>query len=589
MSADSAREAAAAAAAAKVEESPAPTPVPAGAAAATAAAATQVFTSMSGENAETPIDYLSSFQFDVDAAFGGQQGIGGTGGFGEIQLEENAVMMTTEGAVGDEGVGGMSDQSSPETCPPFAKDTAMMLVTDMLPPNLLDGRGFQAFVATLFHGYQAIPRRVLLAELEIMFSRQAARVALALSKSEKFSLSVEVWRGTSENRVFATVHAHCVDQEKPLILHVHHCEPSSVTSATSVASADETGAEDACVSKALSETLRSWKIEESRVISITSPSDVTSRHFPTVQTHITSLHRVFQRAMSQAIERHEQVIMRVKEAIGADDSTLADSGKGSDWLAWCKLVRQCAKANPVRNIAVQEDIATAASLWSLLRPARKAADAMAAEVGFLPLSVARFQLETVLEATTKVSIGRDIDHAVRGTAFHVAQTISDALSAWRAEDRADTMLLSSLLDPRHKSHALSALNSRYGMPEDEAFELLRRHCANEVERLDAMTGVGLVDKELRAFLAQDTSASNSVPLRTWWSVEKSKFPTLALVARKVLCVPSTSAPAERVFEGASANIPPGSLVSRRRALCSHFDVSPAYVQTIMFLHGNMDL
>jgi hAT family C-terminal dimerisation region len=520
------------------------------------------------------IDYLSSFQFDAATVFDAQQEQPATSAFGQLQPEENTAMLPEERCdISGHMEGGMSGESSPEKLLPFAKETARMLVDDMHSPSILDGRGFQTFAATLYHGYRPIPRRSLLAELEVMFSQQAAQVALLLSKSERFALSVELWRSAQGKRVFATVHAHCVDQEKPLILHVHHGEPCNST------------ADESTVEKAVSETMRAWKIEETRVISITSPSDATSRQFPAVLTHILGLHCVFQRAMSQAIARHKAVIVRVKDTVGADDSAVVDATRHDDWLAWCKVVRQCAKADPLHHIAIQEDIATAASLWSLLRPARKAADAISAEQGFLPLSVARFHLENVLEAATKVSIGRDIDHAVRGTAFHVAQTISDALSSWRAEDRADTMLLSSLLDPRHKSLALSTSSSRYGMPEEEAFDLLRRHCAAELSRLDAMSGIGLVDKEVRAYLSLDSAASGT-PVRRWWATEKTKFPTLALVARKVLCVPSTSAPAPRIFEASAGNSAPDSFFSRRLALCSQSDVSPAYVQTLVFLHGN---
>ena len=44
----------------------------------------------------------------------------------------------------------------------------------------------------------------------------------------------------------------------------------------------------------------------------------------------------------------------------------------------------------------------------------------------------------------------------------------------------------------------------------------------------------------------EKSQSDVDPL-VWWQQNEQRFPTIKLVARKVLCVPATSVPSERIF------------------------------------------
>ena len=62
---------------------------------------------------------------------------------------------------------------------------------------------------------------------------------------------------------------------------------------------------------------------------------------------------------------------------------------------------------------------------------------------------------------------------------------------------------------------------------------------------------------------------------TWWEKNAARYPTLAELARSLLCIPATSTPSERLFSAA------GNIVSKKRA-----SLSPEHVDMLTFLHCN---
>ena len=78
----------------------------------------------------------------------------------------------------------------------------------------------------------------------------------------------------------------------------------------------------------------------------------------------------------------------------------------------------------------------------------------------------------------------------------------------------------------------------------------------------------------------DHSQTAGIPLTEdpllWWKSHQHEFPLLACVARRVLCVPGTSVPSERVFSTA------GDVISAQRA-----NLSPENADMLIFLKHNM--
>jgi hypothetical protein len=82
----------------------------------------------------------------------------------------------------------------------------------------------------------------------------------------------------------------------------------------------------------------------------------------------------------------------------------------------------------------------------------------------------------------------------------------------------------------------------------------------------------LYQQEPSMRLYKEEGSSFNCPL-TWWKANELKFPLLSHLAQRLLCIPATSAPSERVFSNA------GLTISKDRAR-----LSPDTASELIFLH-----
>jgi hypothetical protein len=105
---------------------------------------------------------------------------------------------------------------------------------------------------------------------------------------------------------------------------------------------------------------------------------------------------------------------------------------------------------------------------------------------------------------------------------------------------------------------------------------------DEDDAAEAMTLAAEVTLELSMFQKDKgcpltkEDCTYSCPL-IWWKANHPKFPKIWLLARKILAIPATSAPAERVFS-VGANV-----IDKKRAV-----LKPENVEILLFLRGNSE-
>ena len=84
----------------------------------------------------------------------------------------------------------------------------------------------------------------------------------------------------------------------------------------------------------------------------------------------------------------------------------------------------------------------------------------------------------------------------------------------------------------------------------------------------------IIHNENQKYFRETPVDKKTKPLQ-WWNNNKEHFPFLAKVARKYLCIPATSTPAERLFSAA------GNISDRKRS-----SLLPEHVNMLSFLHAN---
>jgi hypothetical protein len=107
------------------------------------------------------------------------------------------------------------------------------------------------------------------------------------------------------------------------------------------------------------------------------------------------------------------------------------------------------------------------------------------------------------------------------------------------------------------------------------FDVLQTANVNTMDDYDKVTSE--VNAQFGHFLNEAQAKSDINPLE-WWKPKLAKFPALEIAVRRLFCIPSTSAPVERVFSAA------GNIVNKKRS-----SLLPENVDMLVFMYKNKDL
>lgn len=140
------------------------------------------------------------------------------------------------------------------------------------------------------------------------------------------------------------------------------------------------------------------------------------------------------------------------------------------------------------------------------------------------------------------------------------------------------------LDPRFKSTAVITFDDL-----EEEFNSVEIQNSNVLEQNKPDIGLSSLLKRKRPNLAENVCKAefdkffqvpdielSEDPLQ-WWRDNKVRFPRMACLARKYLCVPATSVPSERIFSCG------GNVISDKR--CS---LSGEHAEQLIMLHMNAE-
>ena len=132
-------------------------------------------------------------------------------------------------------------------------------------------------------------------------------------------------------------------------------------------------------------------------------------------------------------------------------------------------------------------------------------------------------------------------------------------------------LVGSVRPPTATASAMSILLKGMGDDDDDEEDASisegNRAIGDELERYRTM----------KSLLPQHADGTFSDPL-AWWQMNEELLQVLSIIARRLLCVPATSAPSERVFSVA------GLTISKCRT-----SVQPQHASELIFLHDSWPL
>ena len=88
------------------------------------------------------------------------------------------------------------------------------------------------------------------------------------------------------------------------------------------------------------------------------------------------------------------------------------------------------------------------------------------------------------------------------------------------------------------------------------------------------SGEDICEIEVSQYKREPSINATENPLN-WWHQNRERYPSLAIIAKKCLCIPATSVPSERVFSTAS------DIVTAQRS-----QLKSKYADRIIFLKKN---
>ena len=502
----------------------------------------------------------------------------------------------------------------------LTRSVTYCLAKDMLPISTVEKTGFKAMLQRFYPRYQ-LPSRSYFSRVAIPAMVNEVRGEIDQQRQNQelsyYSGTTDLWTSTAGDPYF-TYTCHYIDSQ---------WEMQSLCFQTHYIPQDHTGEN---IKEALSATLLQWNLDQSKQVGITtdSGSNVKSACELLNWTRLSCFGHNLNLAVEKGLDdsRVRRVLRLCKSIVAAfsrswkkqRDLGVVQVQKGlpthklktdvvTRWGSSYEMVERLVEQMEAIRVVLASDRKSARlipswqdcdvldSITGALKPLKEMTDVLAGEKGVTVSAVKPI----VQYITTEVLVAKEEDSTLTK---EMKERMKTDLEVRYSNPDVDQLLsIASFLDPRFK---LGHVGDRDSVLEEVKEQLSKLVSENQTDTSTVADGpsaskkakglskilgkrlpgtttlVGLspqekIKQELDSYLSHPQLEMEENPLN-WWKVEHRRYPHLAKLAQKYLCICATSVPAERIFSIA------GQIVSDRRSA-----LKPERVDQLVFLARNL--
>ncbi|XP_077094167.1 E3 SUMO-protein ligase ZBED1-like [Siphateles boraxobius] len=499
-----------------------------------------------------------------------------------------------------------------------------MVVKDTLPISVVCGEGFQELLGYIEPNYEIPSRCTITRRIEARFEERKKSLKSQLESTKCVALTTDCWTAlTTESYITITCHYIDEDWQVNSAVLLTQSMPSRHTAenlAAKLIDAVETWGLNGKVSACVHDNARN-------IVAANSPERVNWKSVPcfahTLQLAVNDGFNVFVHRVIVAagrLVRHFNHSTPACKALEDKQSQmklpkhqLIQSCK-TRWNSVCdmfgRLLEQRWAVTAVLSDRTVTRLQDARTLeirdehWQIMEEIAPVLETLKCATTIMSseknVSISNIYPITFSLLNTHLMRAEDDGHRVTEFKAKVRQSLSGRIQVDKDDLVAKPALIASVLDPRHKHLPFFAQTEK----EAAKAKLIEMCAAMEMATAEDETAVSATqagDKDrsqsnaMIMLLGDDYSAPRQAtdypeevdiymrdnppsldinPL-DWWKANERRFPKLATLARRYLCIPGTSVPSERVFSAA------GLTVNRLRSR-----LTPNHVDMLLFLNKN---
>ncbi|XP_048054650.1 E3 SUMO-protein ligase ZBED1-like [Megalobrama amblycephala] len=495
-----------------------------------------------------------------------------------------------------------------------------MVVKDVLPISVVCGEGFQELLGYIEPNYEIPSRCTITRRIEACFDERKKTLKSQLESTKFVSLTTDCWTAlTTES--YITITCHYIDEDWQIhsAVLLTQSMPSRHTAenlSAKLIDAVETWGLNGKVSACVHDNARS-------IVAANSPERVNWDSVPcfahTLQLAVNDGFNVFVHRVIVAAGRlvrhfnHSTPACKALEAkqeqMTLPKQQLIQSVK-TRWNSVCDVfgrlleqrwaVTAVLSDNPVTRLQNARTLEMRDEYWQImveiapvLETLKCATTIMSTEKN---VSISNIYPITFSLLNTHLMRAEDDGHRVTEFKAKVRQSLSGRMKVDTDDLVTKPALIASVLDPRHKHLPFFAQTEK-----EAAKSKLIEMCAplagadevsaaqaGDMQRSQSSAMMLLLggdystprqatddpEAEVDIYMRDDPPSLDINPLE-WWKANERRFPRLATLARRYLCIPGTSVPSERVFSAT------GLTVNRLRSR-----LTPEHVDMLLFLNKN---